>query len=299
MKFGHLDDVSGIDFTLPKDHPINEKVLSGKPTAKPHIYSGLAEWGNEGFPGKIYPRSTKAKDYLKLYSQLFSCVELNATGYRVPSVKTVEGWVAQVPKDFIFCPKISQPISVTSPLGKNQQALNEFTDAMHAFGDHLGTVFLQLRPNFVAKRFDDLIHFLDIWDASLPLQVELRHPSWFTEAELLDKLLQEFKKRKTGLVITDTPGERELVHMALTTPSVFIRFEGNELHETDFTRLDAWAKRIAKWASEGLKTAYFYHHTTTKALTPEMSNHIIAKINKLLDLDLKPAKILEEDKLLL
>lgn len=298
MKFGHLDDVSGIDFTLPVDHPITAKVLSGKPTAKPRVYSGLAEWGNDGFPGKIYPRKTKSKDYLNLYGELFSCVELNATGYRVPTVKTVEGWISQVPKDFIFCPKVSQPISVTSPLGKNESALKEFTEAMHAFGDHLGTVFLQLRPNFAAKtRFDDLMHFLDAWDSSLSLHVELRHPGWFTDAEIFDKLVHEFKDRKVGLVLTDTPGEREIVHMALTVPEVFIRFEGNELHPTDFIRLDSWAERIKEWIDRGLQTVYFYHHTTTKALTPEMSNHFIAKINKLCGLTLKPATILEEPKL--
>ena len=297
MKFGHLDDVSGIDFTLPADPSINKKVLSGKPASKPNIYSGLAEWGNEGFPGKIYPKGTKAKDYLKLYGQLFSCVELNATGYRVPSIKTVEGWVNTVPKGFIFCPKVSQPISITSPLGKNQEALKQFTEAARAFGDHLGTAFLQLRPNFAPKRFDDLMHFLDLWDASLPLHVELRHPGWFTDRELFEKLVNELKHRKTGLVITDTPGERKIVHMALTIPEVFIRFEGNELHRTDFTRLDAWAQRIKLWIDNGLKTVYFYHHTTTKALTPEMSNHFITRVNKLCGLNLKLCPILDEPRL--
>ena len=299
MKFGHLNEVSGIDFTLPKDNPINAKVFSGKPAKKPEVYSGLAEWGNDGFPGKIYPRNAKAKDYLKLYGELFSCVELNATGYRVPSVKTVEGWVNTVLKGFKFCPKISQPISITSPLGKNQAALKEFIEATHAFGEHLGVVFLQLRPNFVSKRFDDLLNFLDMWDASLPLHVELRHKGWFTDEEVLGKLLPELKDRKIGLVITDTPGEREIVHMALTVPSVFIRFEGNELHSSDFTRLDAWADRLKQWFDEGLHTAFFFHHTTTKALTPEMSNHFIARMNKLMGLELKPAKIIEKEMLLL
>ncbi|HEY3876002.1 MAG TPA: DUF72 domain-containing protein, partial [Candidatus Kapabacteria bacterium] len=127
MKFGHLDDVSGIDFTLPPDHPITEQVLDKKPVKDPNVYSGLAEWGNEGFPGKIYPPKTRQKDYLKLYGELFTCVELNATGYRVPTVKTVGGWVSAVPNDFIFCPKVSQPISITSPLGKNEKALKDFT----------------------------------------------------------------------------------------------------------------------------------------------------------------------------
>src|SRR5581483_7422771 len=190
MKFGHLNDVRGIDFTLPEDHPIVENVLSGTASKHPTVYSGLAEWGNEGFPGKIYPLKTKSKDFLKLYGQLFRCVELNATGYRVPTVKTVEGWVAAVPKDFVFCPKVSQPISITSPLGKNEAALKDFQEAMDAFGDRMGTVFLQLRPNFAPKRMDDLLQFIDRWNAGrpngrrLPLHVELRHKGWFTDPEL-------------------------------------------------------------------------------------------------------------------
>ncbi|HEY3876430.1 MAG TPA: DUF72 domain-containing protein, partial [Candidatus Kapabacteria bacterium] len=161
--------------------------------------------------------------------------------------------------------------------------------------------FLQLRPNFGPKRFEDLLHFLDLWnarsDAPLPLHVELRHKEWFTDAELFEKLVTAFHERKTGLIITDTPGEREIVHAALAIPEVFIRFEGNELHASDFTRLDAWAKRIKEWIDNGLKTVYFFHHTTTKSLTPEMSNHFIAKMNKLCGLDLKPANIIKQERL--
>jgi uncharacterized protein YecE (DUF72 family) len=292
MKFGHLDDVNSIDFNLPPDHPVTAKVLNKKPVKKAHVYPGLAEWGNEGFPGKIYPKGTKAKDYLKLYGELFTVVELNATGYRIPGVKQVEGWVNAVPKGFKFCPKVSQPISQVKPLGKDPKALQQFFDAMAAFGDHLGVVFLQLHPMFSAKRFDDLVNFFDLWDHTYPLHVELRHADWFSDPELLEKLFEEMKSRKVGTVITDTPGRRDVLHMAVTTTTAFIRFEGNELHRTDFTRIDDWCGRLKEWFDNGLHTAYFFPHTTTKALTPEMSNHFIAKMNKLLDLDLKPAKII-------
>jgi uncharacterized protein YecE (DUF72 family) len=297
MKFGHLDEVSRIDFSLPPDHPITVKVLKGKPVKKPNIYSGLAEWGNEGFPGKIYPKSAKAKDYLKLYGELFRIVELNASGYRIPSVKTVEGWISAVPKDFIFCPKVSQPISQVKPLGRDKNALQQFYDAMRAFDDHLGTVFLQLHPTFSPNRYDDLVNFLDEWDSTFPLSVELRHADWFSNPEVLNNLFEEMRKRKIGTVITDTPGRRDVLHMGLTTPTTFIRFEGNELHPTDFTRIDAWAEHIKHWIDRGLETIYFFPHTTTKSLTPEMSNHFLTRMNKLCGMDLKMAKIIEQAKL--
>jgi len=295
MKFGHLDDISGLDFSLPPDHPMTAKVLKGKPAKKPQIFSGLAEWGNDGFPGKIYPKGTKPKDYLKFYATQFNSVELNATGYRVPSIKTVEGWTSLAPKGFVFCPKISQPISQVKPLGRDKAPLQQFCDAMHTFGDRLGTVFLQLHPLFSPQRFDDLVSFFDLWDNTLPLHVELRHPGWFSDPGLLNTLFEEMRKRKIGTVITDTSGRRDAVHQCLTTSSAFIRFDGNELHKTDFTRIDEWSIRIKQWIDQGLETVYFFLHTPTKSLTPELSNHFLQRMNALCGLDLKLAII--EDKL--
>jgi len=297
MKFGHLDEVSTIDFSMPADHPVTMNVLNKKPVKIPKIFCGLAEWGNEGFPGKIYPRGAKSKDYLKLYGEQFICVELNATGYRIPSVKTVEGWTSVVPEGFKFCPKVSQPISQVKPLGKDRNALQQFFDAMAAFGDHLGVVFLQLHPMFSSKRYDDLVAFFDLWDHTYPLHVELRNPDWFSNPSLLENLFEEMRKRNVGTVITDTPGRRDVLHQGITTPTAFIRFEGNELHPTDFTRIDAWCDLLKHWIDRGLETIYFFPHTTTKALTPEMSNHFIERMNKLCGLDLKTARILEQGKL--
>ena len=297
MKFGHLDDVSTIEFSLPPDHPMTAKVLKGKPAKQLKIFSGLPEWGNEGFPGKIYPKGTKPKDYLKFYGPQFNVVELNATGYRVPSVKGVEAWTSVVPKDFIFCPKISQPISQVKPLGRNPVALKEFCDAMHAFGDHLGTVFLQLHPTFAPPRFDDLVNFFDLWDKTLPLCVELRNAGWFSDSDLLNRLFEEMRKRKIGTVITDTAGRRDAVHQCLTTPTAFIRFDGNELQKSDFTRIDEWSICIKQWLDHGLETVYFFSHTPTKSLTPEQSNYFLTRMNTLCGLKLKLATITDELKL--
>jgi uncharacterized protein YecE (DUF72 family) len=297
MKFGHLDEISTINFSLPPDHPMTAKILKGKPAKAPKIFAGLPEWGNDGFPGKIYPKGTKPKDYLKFYAQQFNVIEQNMTLYRIPTKSMVEGWINVVPKGFLFCPKVSQPIVQVKPLGRNRAALTEFCDSMHTFGDHLGTVFLQLHPTFSPQRFDDLVNFFDLWDATLPLHVELRQPDWFSDPELLSKLFEEMRARKIGTVITDTAGRRDAIHQCLTTPTAFIRFDGNEHHKTDFTRMDEWALRIKSWIDNGLQTVYFFLHTPTKSLTPEMSNHFLTRMNELCGLDLKLAVIESGDDL--
>ena len=164
MKFGHLDNITNIDFSLPPDHPMTVQILNKKPVKKPKIYSGLAEWGNDGFPGKIYPKGTKPKDYLRLYAEQFNSIEQNMTLYRIPTQEMVKNWVSVVPKDFIFCPKVSNPVVQVKPLGRNRAALTEFCNSMHAFGDHLGTVFMQVHPTFSPQRYDDLLNFFDLWD---------------------------------------------------------------------------------------------------------------------------------------
>ena len=297
MKFGHLDEISHIDFSLPPDHPMTAKILKRKPAKKVNIYSGLPEWGNDGFPGKIYPKGTKPKDFLKFYAQQFNVIEQNMTLYRIPTREMVKNWISVVPKGFLFCPKVSQPICQVKPLGRNRNALTEFCDAMHTFGDHLGTVFLQLHPTFSPARFDDLVSFFDLWDPTLPLHVELRQPDWFSDPELLNRLFEEMRTRKIGTVITDTAGRRDAIHQCLTIPTAFIRFDGNELHSTDFSRIDAWAIRIKEWIDSGLQTVYFFLHTPTKSLTPEMSNYFLERMNALCGLDVKLAAIDPELKL--
>ena len=55
------------------------------------------------------------------------------------------------------------------------------------------------------------------------------------------------------------------------------------------------AEDIEHWIEHALQTIYFFSHTTTKSLTPEMSNHFLTQINQRLGLDLKLATIIGND----
>ena len=60
-------------------------------------------------------------------------------------------------------------------------------------------------------------------------------------------------------MITDTPGVREVCHQQLTSENIFIRFVGNSLHLTDFSRLDQWAERVGDLISRKRTIAFFIH----------------------------------------
>lgn len=292
MDFGRLDNVNGLQFNLPPDRPITGKVLTGKRRKQVQIYVGCPSWSEPKLVGKIYPKGSKPKDFLTLYSRAFNSIELNVSGYGMPGDVELSQWLNDVPPHFIFCPKVPQQIARTKPLGKNEQALAECLAKMHAFGAHLGVAFLQLHPLFKPERMDDLLAFLDSWDRSIPLHVELRLEAWFNDSQIATGLFEQLRKRKVGTVILETSGRRDVCHMGLTTPDAFIRFDGHDLHPTDYIRLDQWTDRITSWIDQGLRSLYFFVHTPKYELNPELAHYFIASLNKRAGLDLQLPTIL-------
>lgn len=280
MDFGRLEKVDGVKFSLPVDHASTASVLAGKRKQKCKIYVGCPAWSEPKLVGRLYPKGTKPQDFLRLYSRQFNAIELNVSGYGMPSDEEIDQWISEVPKGFIFCPKLPPQVAKTRPLAKNREAYQQSLKSLERFGDHLGPLMLQLHPTFKTERLDDLLAFLELWNNAYPLCVELRNPSWFDGSAQFDELLSAMRKRKAALVITDVTGRRDVCHMALTIPSAFIRFDGHDLHKTDFERLDQWADRIAHWIDMGLRSLYFFVHTPKYELNPELAHYFIAALNK-------------------
>lgn len=290
MEFGRLESITGAALTLPVDHPMTAAVLGAKPAKRiPKIYIGCPVWADPGFVGSLYPKKTKSKDFLKLYAQQFNAVEMNKTGYKIPTVAEARNWADQVDDGFLFCPKVSQQIARAAPLGRDAAALERFYESMHSFGDNLGPVFLQVAPHFSPLKFDQLVAFITAWDKSIPLHIELRHPDWFAINAPLDDLFRVMKKYKIGTVITDVSGRRDVLHQCLTTRTAFVRFDGHDLHQMDFARLDEWAKRIKAWIDNGLQSLFFFLHTPQKHMNPYLANHLIRELNRVCGLSLKEA----------
>jgi uncharacterized protein YecE (DUF72 family) len=224
------------------------------------LCAGAPAWGDKGFIGKIYPPGTKAVDYLYHYARHFACIELNATFYRVPSPDTVHRWVTQTPPEFLFCPKFPQQISNHGLLSPPDGIENDFLEFAFSLGNQLGTTFLQLPQHFTPDRLQVLKAFLDRMPDDLPLAVEFRHPGWFTAAGLSDACFELLAGRNTGAVITDTSGRRDVLHLGITSSRIFIRFTGNQLHHTDYERIDGWVQQFAAWDNISVERIFFMIH---------------------------------------
>jgi uncharacterized protein YecE (DUF72 family) len=294
MEFGSLPDISGVDFTLPPDKEETGIVLKrAKPLKNPRIYVGCPIWTHPAWVGKIFPPKTKPKDFLYFYSRQFNAIELNATFYRMPPVSTIENWASSVPDTFRFCPKIPQQISRFGMTKNNEAGIENFRESALAFGNKLGICFLQLAPNFGSDKMDSLQRFLSAFPKDIPLAVELRHASWFNDLQTFHEIFDFMEENGNSAVITDVPGRRDVLHQRLTTSTAFIRFNGNDLHPTDFTRLDDWVNRIKSWIEKGLHDLYFFMHTEDKSLNPELSNYFIDKLNEACGLDLAKAEFVK------
>ena len=72
------------------------------------------------------------------------------------------------------------------------------------------------------------------------------------------------------------------VHMRLTKPGAFIRFEGNALHKTDYQRIDTWVQRIKQWQDQGLQSVYFFMHQHDEVHSPILCKYLIEQMNQIL-----------------
>jgi uncharacterized protein YecE (DUF72 family) len=283
MEFGKVisNDLSAIDFILPPDKAETQRLLSGcKKTVTPRVYVGCAKWGRKDWLGKIYPTGTKEADFLSHYARHFNSIELNATFYKMPSRKQAQEWKSKVGHDFLFSPKVSNSISHIRRLKDTADRVTRFLDGIAGFEENLGPVFLMPHPGMGPKSLGTIETFVQAIPKDIKLFVELRHPEWFSDPVAFQEMFGMLERNGVGTVITDAAGKRDCVHMRLTTPEAFIRFVGNDLHPTDYARVDDWVQRIKSWLQAGLQRVYFFMHQTEEVHSPELARYAIQQFNK-------------------
>jgi len=283
MQFGHLqeDELNAITFTLPADGPFTKLVLAGPRKKPPQVYAGCAKWGRKEWVGNLYPEKTKEADFLDHYIRHFNSIELNATHYKIYTPEEIAVWANKAGNNnFKFCPKVPQAISHFSDLvsPKAKETTDKFLKGVVAFKEHLGPVFLQLSDRFSPLKKDNLYIYLKGLPKDRQFFVEVRHPGWYADAVVRKEYFQTLQELNIGAVILDTAGRRDCIHMELTVPKAFIRFTGNNLHATDYIRIDQWVKRVKKWLANGLEELYFFMHQPDETFTPEACNYFLQEL---------------------
>ncbi|MBL7741407.1 MAG: DUF72 domain-containing protein [Chitinophagaceae bacterium] len=296
MEFGRVpeNELNCVNFNLPAEPGANREILGGKPAKNSKVYFGCAKWGRQEWVGKIYPLKTREKDFLKHYVEHYNSIELNATHYKIYGEAGIRKWAEQAKgKDFKFCPKMYQGVTHRGSLKGKDFITNEFFRGIVAFEEHLGPIFVQVSDTFSPKRKEELFTYLASLPTDLQFFLEVRHPDWFAKEKEREDMFAFLRDHNIGAVITDTAGRRDCAHMRLTVPKAFIRYVGNSLHPSDYTRTDVWVERMKYWLDNGLQELYFFMHMHDEATSPELTVYLIDKMNAACGLNLGKPKFMD------
>jgi len=127
---------------------------------------GTSGWSYPSWRPGFYPAGLDPAEFLRFYAERFTTVELNTTGYRLPSEEQFTRWAEQAPDGFRFAPKLP---------GGRLRGLDVFEQRVRALGDRLGPVRISLKS---ARDEGAIELLLGSLDPSLQLAFELEHPSW-------------------------------------------------------------------------------------------------------------------------
>ncbi len=189
-----------------------------------------------------------------------------------------------------------QGVTHRGSLSGKEFVTNEFFRGIVAFREHLGPIFVQVSDSFSPNRRKELFDYLASLPKDLEFFLEVRHPAWFAKKDIEQELFETLSSLNMGAVITDTAGRRDCAHMHLTIPKAFIRYVGNSLHPSDYTRTDVWVQRMKYWLDKGMEELYFFMHMHDEATSPELTVYLVDKLNKECGLSLvKPTFISENN----
>jgi uncharacterized protein YecE (DUF72 family) len=192
------------------------------------LYAGSSGWSYPSWRPEFYPAGVANEDFLSFYSARLPTVELNTTGYRLPSEDQFLRWAAQVPAGFRF--------AVKAP----PRALRDFAtfeERLRLLGGSLGPARIVLE----SPRDDGLLALL-LGSTDLRLALDLRHETW-AGADV-----------RPAVRVNDWEAE---------APFRYLRFREPPYAEIDLREL---AGRIRPLLAEGIDIyAYFRHEDAPTA----------------------------------
>ncbi|MCE7064854.1 DUF72 domain-containing protein [Dyadobacter sp. CY326] len=218
-------------------------------TASSNIHIGTSGWSYKHWKEIFYPAKMKPTAYIAHYARHFSVSELNGSFYKLPKQETIAKWIAMVPDDFLFCPKMSRFLSHMKKLHDPEEPLQRFFSVFSPFEKHLGPVLVQLPDNVrfneaVVRPFYEILHS-DY--AQYRFAMEVRDDSWFTDESIA--LMRQFK-----IILVTAQSAIYPYHETITAKDIFFRFHGPEsLYSSSYSdeTLREYALKFIDWVKQG------------------------------------------------
>jgi uncharacterized protein YecE (DUF72 family) len=245
------------------------------------VYIGAQGWNYEDWVGGFYPRGTKAVEFLDLYVKALNTVEIDSSFYAIPSEASIQSWVNRAPYGFIYSLKLPQQITHEQRLQDSDEVLERFCQRVRGLGEKLGSVLIQMPPDFSPRSRAALEKFIPQLPADIRFAVEFRDRAWVSEP-MVDKVLSLFAAHRVAVALVDSKWiPRELSFQLVdrvTAPFSYVRWMGpREL--TDFSRVQInrdrefkeWADACAK-LQDRVKVIYGYFNNHYQGHSPGSAN---------------------------
>jgi uncharacterized protein YecE (DUF72 family) len=211
---------------------------------------------------KHFPAEFKEKPRLSYYASKFNSIEINSSFYKIPRCQTYVNWSLQVPGDFQFSIKLWKGITHNKVFGFEMRDVEAFFSALDCLGKKNGCLLIQF-PATTPMDMDNLRDILEQVKQIDPhgfwrLAIEFRHNRWYEKRVV--KMIEEYE---ASLVLHDMPNS--FIDKLQDKPSfVYLRFHGEKgdyrgTYSKDY--LDAKAKEIRKWLSQGLDVYAYFNNT--------------------------------------
>jgi uncharacterized protein YecE (DUF72 family) len=226
------------------------------------VYIGTSGWSYKGWEKAFYPPDLPKNRHFEFYASQFPTVEINATFYRLPTLKMVRGWRDRAPRGFVFAIKGSRFITHMKRLRFVGRGLRKYFSRLRPLQSQTGVVLWQLPPN-LKKDPARLEKFLKLLPSSYCHAVEFRHRSWL-EPDVFE-LLARHHAAHVSVSSLALP-----MNLTVTAETVYIRFHGLEHGAAhDYTRqeLKPWAEHICRQARKG-RTVYAYFNNDWNVRAP-------------------------------
>ncbi|CDQ45702.1 MAG: DUF72 domain-containing protein [Mycolicibacterium neoaurum] len=218
---------------------------------------GTSGWSYDHWTGVLYPPKLAATRRLAVYVEEFDTVELNASFYRWPTPARFTQWRDQLPDGFTMTVKAPRGLTHARRLGSPEQWIERIAAGWDALGNRRAALLVQLHP---AQQRDDerLDHFLSAVPDSIPVAMELRHPSWDDPA-VYDLL----RGHGAAYVVMSGPGlpcvvtaTAGLAYLRLHGPGEEAMYSGSY----DTEELRRWAREIRAWDAEGRDVLVYFNN---------------------------------------
>lgn len=214
---------------------------------------GCAGWSYDDWKGVFYPAGTLPGDMLARYARVFSFAEVDGTHYRPPTRELTARWAEATPPGFLFSLKLPAAITHDAKLRGTEALVDSFVDAVEPLrlARKLAPVLAQFGPDFTR---DHDAHALEAFLRAfpLPVAVELRHASWWTEAtyEALRSSRATLVWSVTQHVRTPAVRTSDTVYLRLIGDRALTRFD--RLQREDGGEMAYWRARIVLEGADAL-----------------------------------------------